>query len=150
MGECGSLSMMWKSSCWEMDLPRGSVCCVESQTVSCALKSPSMKVSGRVVMCSMSGVYPEGQEEIGGIYILAMLMSCLCTLIRVVWSSVYSSGLVLASVCSVVCVKGMLLFMSVMRPPPPALCLSFRRVVYPANFGVCVVLLSLVSWMTAT
>ena len=51
--------------------------------------------------------------------------------------------------CSVVCVKGIALWMSVMRPPPPALCLSLLRVVYPGNFGVSEVSLSLVSWMAA-
>merc|ERR1712035_124438 len=50
-------------------------------------------------MCSMSGVYPGGQEEVGGIYMLAMLMSCLCTLIRVVWSSVC------LCVCRCVCIR---------------------------------------------
>ena len=44
-------------------------------------------VLGRFKKLDMSGVYPWGHEEDGGMYMLYMFMSCLCTLMRVDWSS---------------------------------------------------------------
>ena len=99
------------------------------------------------------GVYPVGTEELGGMYTLYMFRYCLLTRIRMDCSSVRLSRGDCASVSSVVCVKGILLSMRVMRPPP---CSPVRRersrriVVYPGMLYLVVVLVSLDSWIAAT
>ena len=98
--------------------------------MSWALGSPSMKVFCWLLRRPKWNLYCGGDDEVGGTYILIMLMSCLCSRTAIDCnSSVLSCGSS-ASVLAVVCVKGMSVLISVMRPPPPAPPpLSFRSVV---------------------
>ena len=84
-------------------------------------------------------------------YMLMSVMLCLCIVSRVAWISsvcVGSRGRD-ATISGVVFVKGMCLWMMVMRPPPPPRVRSCLSVVYPGNFGVYCRGVSLVSWISA-
>lgn len=63
-------------------------------------------------------MYPWGQDDVGGMYMLMRFMSCLCrrTFVDCI-SNVLSAGMC-ESVCGVVLVKGMSLCISVINPPP--------------------------------
>ena len=75
-------------------LALGSVCCVESQDGSCALKSPRIKVCSNVFKYCKLGEYPWGVESVGGMYMLAMLSTCLCSCSLIVCiSNVLSCGM---------------------------------------------------------
>ena len=54
-----------------------------------------------------------------------------------------------SSVCLFVLVKGTSLCISVISPLPSPVDLSFWSVVYPGNFGILCLSLSLVFWMAA-
>lgn len=95
VGVCGSLSVLYESSCCSSVVPRGSMLCRESHTGWCALKSPRMNVlcCASVLSWSICGEYCGGHEELGGMYILMKLYDLLWSLMATdCSSSVLSCG----------------------------------------------------------
>ena len=143
------LSIVYERGCCVISVARESLCCIVSQVGSWASVSPRKKSFCNVSRRSGCGVYLRGHDDGGGMYWLVKLMSWLCRQIRVVCSSSVSSAGMYSSVCLFVLVKGTSLCISVISPLPSPVDLSFRSVVYPGNFGILCLSLSLVFWMAA-